>query len=470
MSLLNIDRFARVANARYEPSQAAQDGRLRDAPFTPSTDSRTLRAGDTFVCLRGPNHDGHRYADAAVRRGAIAVVADEGASLSPGVDTAILRVADTKRAYMAGAAEARSAAKRCTVVGVTGSVGKTTVKSMCAQLLRKDRATTETPENENNELGVSKACYALDESTRAAVIEMGARAAGEIAELVDVAKPDIGILTNVGEAHLEFYESREALARTKFALFSRGARAVLNAADEWSRRLAAESGVERSAVWVRLCGDPRTQGLALEAGVPKDGAVPLTFGSSHALAPWRLVGEHHLRDALLAAGAAILAGMTFETVAGLIGSLALPSGRFERHVLPSRAIVIYDAYNASPTSVASALSAFAEVPAKRRIAVLGSMAELGAEAPAQHEATGAAAARSGIDALYCGGAFAERLAAGAQAAGMSSDRISLFADNTGVAALLRERIGDGDAVLLKGSRVQRMEEILDALLGDSKAS
>jgi UDP-N-acetylmuramoyl-tripeptide--D-alanyl-D-alanine ligase len=470
MSLLTIERFARAAGARFEPADGSKDLELADATFSPSTDSRTLARGETFVCLRGPNHDGHRYADAAIRRGAIAVVAAEGAALASTVTVPVLRVADTKRAYMAGAREARSQAKRCSIVGVTGSVGKTTVKTMCSQLLRAERATIETPENENNELGVSKACYALDDATRAAVIEMGARAPGEIAELVDVARPDIGVLTNVGEAHLEFYESRDELARTKFALFSRGAKAVLNAADEWSRRLAAESGIERSAVWVRLCGDPKTQGIALEAGVPKDGRVPLTFGSSHALAPWRLIGEHHLRDALLAAGAAILAGMPFDKVAELIGSLALPSGRFERHVLANHAIVIYDAYNASPTSVASALSAFAQVPATRRIAVLGSMAELGADAPAQHEVTGAAAAHSGIDALYCGGAFAERLAAGARGAGMPPDRVALFADNAGVATLLRQQIGDGDAVLLKGSRVQRMEEILAALLADGNAS
>ncbi|HYK54213.1 MAG TPA: UDP-N-acetylmuramoyl-tripeptide--D-alanyl-D-alanine ligase, partial [Candidatus Eremiobacteraceae bacterium] len=462
--------FARVTSARFEPPDSSNDRQFIEATFSPSTDSRTLAKGETFVCLRGPNHDGHGYADVAVRRGAMAVVADEGAALAGNIDVPVLRVADTKRAYMAGAGEARAMAKRCTVIGITGSVGKTTVKSMCMQLLRAQRATIETPENENNELGVSKACYALDDSTRAAVIEMGARAPGEIAELVDVAKPDVGVLTNVGEAHLEFYKSREELARTKFALFSRGAKAVLNAADDWSRRLAAESGMEKSAVWVRLCGDPKTRGIALEAGVPKDGTVPLTFGSSHALAPWRLIGEHHLRDALLAAGAAILAGISFDKVAELIGSLALPSGRFEQHVLANRAIVIYDAYNASPTSVASALSAFAEVPATRRIAVLGSMAELGTDAPVQHEVTGATAARSGIDALYCGGMFAERLAAGARGAGMPSDRVALFADNAGVAALLRQQIGDGDAVLLKGSRVQRMEEILAALLADGKAS
>lgn len=464
MSVLTVGRFVRATGARFETAGARES--VEGAVFSPSTDSRTLVPGDTFVCLRGPNFDGHAFASAAVGRGAIAIVADDGARLPVDLRVPVVRVDDAKRAYVAGAAEARALARGCTIVGVTGSVGKTTVKSMCAQFLNVIKPTAETPANENNELGVSKACYALDDAVRAAVFEMGARAPGQIAELVDVARPDVGVLTNVGEAHLEFYRDRDELARTKFAIFSRGAKPVLSAADEWSRRLAAESGIGGSAVWVRLCGDPKTDGIALEAGVPKDGHVPLTFGSSHALARWRLIGEHHLRDALLAAGAAILAGLSFEHAAELMSTLELPAGRFEIHVLPNRAIVVYDAYNASPTSMAHALSAFAEIPAARRIAVLGSMAELGADAPAQHEWTGAAAARSGIDTLYCGGVFAERIAAGARSAGMSAERVALFADNAGVAATLRDRLRDGDAVLLKGSRVGRMEEILAALLAE----
>jgi UDP-N-acetylmuramoyl-tripeptide--D-alanyl-D-alanine ligase len=192
--------------------------------------------------------------------------------------------------------------------------------------------------------------------------------------------------------------------------------------------------------------------------------VPLTFGASHAYAHWGLLGDHHLRDALLAAGAAILAGLTFEEATGGFGGLRLPPGRFETHALPSRAVVVYDAYNASPTSMAQALLAFAQVPASRRIAVLGSMAELGADALAQHEATGAAAARAGVDELYCGGAFAYALAEGARRAGMDAARVSVFESNADVASMLRDRLGDGDAVLLKGSRVQKMEEILASLL------
>jgi UDP-N-acetylmuramoyl-tripeptide--D-alanyl-D-alanine ligase len=460
VSALTFEGFIEATRA---VADAATD--LRDRPFMPCTDTRLLQRGETFVCLRGPHFDGHAFIGAAVERGAIAVVADARGDVPAQLPIPVLRVSDTKAAYMLGAAAARRLV-RCSVIGVTGSVGKTTVTAMCAQLLERHRRVLATPHNENNEIGVSKLCYELASGVApdVAVVEMGARGPGQIAQLVDIASPEIGILTNVGEAHLEFFEDRAALAKTKWELFGKGARPVLNAADEWSRSLAASAGVESEAVWVRLCGDPRNEGLTLESGVPRDGRVPLTFGASHAYAPWHLLGEHHLRDALLAAGAAILAGLTFEEAAAGFGSLRLPPGRFEMHALPSRAVVVYDAYNASPTSMAHALLAFAQVPAARRIAVLGSMAELGADAPAQHEATGAAAARAGVDALYCGGAFAQALADGARKAGMDAGRVEVFASNEDVATLLRERLGEGDAVLLKGSRVQKMEEILASLL------
>ena len=458
MSGLTFGQFIHAAGARAD---AAVD--LSALPFIPSTDSRTLRRGETFVCLRGPNFDGHRFIQAAVDAGAVAAVVENGAELGPHASLPLVRVADTKAAYLQGAAAARRLA-RCTVVGVTGSVGKTTVTAMCAQLLGRRRRVLATPANENNELGVAKLCYALSGAPDVAVIEMGARGPGQIAQLVDLALPDIGVLTNVGEAHLEFFEDRAALAKTKWELFGAGARPVLSAADEWSRSLAATAGLGKRALWIRLCGDPHAEGLTFESGVPTDGRVPLTFGASHAYAPWHLVGDHHLRDALLAAGAAILAGLTFEEAIDGFGDLRLPPGRFEMHVLPSRAVIVYDAYNASPTSMVHALLAFAQVPAARRIAVLGSMAELGADAPAQHESTGAAAARAGVDALYCRGEFAEALAAGARTAGMSAKSVTVMASNADVAAALRATLRDGDAVLLKGSRVQKMEEILTALL------
>jgi hypothetical protein len=223
-------------------------------------------------------------------------------------------------------------------------------------------------------------------------------------------------------------------------------------------------------MWVRLCGEPETAGLTLEAGEPRDGRVALSLGASHAFARWHLVGEHHLRDALLAAAAAVQCGLSFEEAIEGLGDLRLPPGRFELHALPQGATAIYDAYNASPTSMKHALHTFAALPGRRHIAVLGSMAELGSAARVGHEGTGAEAARAGVDELYCGGDHAQTLAQGALAAGLAPTAVHTYVTNAEIAQTLNERLREGDVVLLKGSRIQRMEEILDALIATPAAA
>ncbi len=445
------------------------DGLPLDARFVPGTDSRTLQAGQAFVCLRGPSFDGHDFIAAAVAKRCSAVVIDDAVKVPADCAAPRILVADTKQAYLKGAAAARQLVKTRTIA-VTGSNGKTTTTAMAAQLIRPSRRILATPHNENNELGVAKMCYALDDGVDAAVMEFGARHPGEIAQLVDIALPDIAVLTNIGEAHIEYFGSEEELAQTKFAIFGRNAKAVCNAADEWTRRLAAQSGIDRRALWIRLCGDPQAPGLTLEAGTPREGRVPITFGSSHRYAAWRLVGEQHLRDALLAAGAALSIGLDLDEVIAGFGDLRLPPGRFEIHDLDCGAKVVYDAYNASPTAVIHALRAFVALPATRRVAVLGSMAELGPHALEQHERTGTAAARCGIDLLFCGGEYREALAKAALRAGMSAAHIGIYDDNADITATLERTLRSGDAVLLKGSRIQRMEEILTALLASNVAA
>ncbi|HEV2908850.1 MAG TPA: UDP-N-acetylmuramoyl-tripeptide--D-alanyl-D-alanine ligase [Candidatus Eremiobacteraceae bacterium] len=459
MNRLTLSRFLEASGGRLT------GGEFDDAlPFIPSTDSRTLRRGETFIALRGPNFDGHQYVKAAVEAGAVAVVVDRADALPRDSAVPAVTVDDTKRAYLLGAAAARRLASGTILVGVTGSAGKTTTKAFAAQLIGRVRRVIATPMNENNELGVAKLCYALDDSVEVAIAEFGARHPDEIAQLVEMAAPDVGVLVNIGESHLEFFTDREQLARTKFAIFGAGARPVCNAADEWSRRLAAEAGIVERALWVRLCGEPEMAGLMLEAGVPRDGRVALSLGASHAFAAWHLIGEHHLRDALLAVGAALQCGVRFEDAIEGVGDLRLPPGRFELHSLPSGATAVYDAYNASPTSMRHAFGAFASLPAARRIAVLGSMAELGADAAAGHERTGADAASAGIDVLYCSGDHAQAIARGALDAGMAPTSVHTYVTNAEISKTLRDQLREGDAVLLKGSRVQRMEEILDALL------
>jgi len=462
VSGLTIGEFVALSGGRLvgEALRAA-------AAFAPSTDSRTISSGESFVCLRGAHFDGHAFIAQALARGAAAVVVDDVSALPVPCPVPAVATADAKQAYLRGAAALRSRSQ-AVVVGVTGSTGKTTTKEFTRQLLERSFRVLATHDNENNELGVAKVCYQLlrgapGSGPEIAVAEMGARHPGEIAELVEIARPDVGVLTNVGEAHLEFFENQAELARTKFALLERGARGVCSAADEWTRRLAAQAGIEKTTLWVRRCGDPTAPGLTLEAGVPQSGQVPLTLGASHAFAGWHLIGEHHLQDALLAVGAALHCGLTFEAAIAGLGELRLPPGRFELHRLPGGATVIFDAYNASPAAVAYALRALGEVPAQRRIAVLGSMAELGALAESRHEQTGAAAATAALFKLYCGGEHAAALANGALRAGMPRDAVATFHSNEEIAATLRAELQAGDAVLLKGSRVQRMEQILDAL-------
>lgn len=455
---LTFARFLEVSGGRFIADAAALP-----ADFRPSTDSRTIQRGEVFLCLRGPDFDGHDFIAGAIERGAAAIVVDDDAKVPRPAAVPIVRVPDAKAAYLGGAAAARRAFGG-QVIAITGSTGKTTTKEFAAQIIGRRRRVVATANNENNELGVAKLCYRLGPDFDVAVAEFGARHPGEIADLVEVAAPDMGILTNIGEAHLEFFQDQNELARTKFALFGRGARPVCNAGDAWSRMLTAEAKLDAVTLWTRLVGDPLMAGIMLEAGVPRDGQIAVTFGASHAFADWRLPGEHNVRDALLAAGGAILAGLSFEEAVESFGELRLPPGRFERHTLPGGVALIYDAYNASPASMLQALQTFSAIEGARHIAVLGSMAELGRDAAQHHRTVGAAAARCGLNALYCGGEFADEIAKGAIGAGMAAANVSTFADNREISDRLRRSLSAGDCVLLKGSRVLKMEEILNSLL------
>lgn len=452
---LSFARFLEVSQGRF-----LADASALPSAFIPSTDSRTLNVGETFVCLRGPNFDGHEFIADAIARGAVACVVDDGSQVPRTISVPVVRVADAKAAYLVGAKAAR-ASFAGQLIAVTGSNGKTTTKDFAAQIIGARRRVAATPNNENNELGVAKLCYQLDERVDIAICEFGARKPGDIEQLVDMAAPSIGILTGVGEAHLEYFRDKEELARTKFAIFANGARPVCSASDTWSRMLAAEAKLDGSTLWVRLLGDPMMSGIMLEAGELRDGKVAITCGASHAFAAWTLPGVHNLRNALLATGAAILAGLSLQESLDTFGRLKLPAGRFESHALPSGATLVYDAYNASPSSMIASLETFARLPAQRRIAVLGSMAELGDQAAHMHRDLGASAARMGLDDLYCGGSFAAELAGGARGAGMRC--VHTFASNEEVAERLARDARQGDCILLKGSRVQKMEQILQRL-------
>ena len=446
----------------------AAAGTLFEAGVTPEdvrivTDTRTLEPGDTFLALRGPNFNGHDYTREAVARGAAMVVIDELQARVEGAPAML--VGSTNDAYMALAGAARSLFTG-RVIAITGSAGKTTTKVLLKQLLatRYGDRVLAAPANENNEVGVSRLLLNLsNERHDVAVVEMGARHAGDIAQLVAIARPEIGVLTNVGEAHLEIMGSRRELEDTKWAIFGLGARAVINAEDTVSTERAASlaepphwfAALDEAASFVAsarataLLG--RNRLIECAGGRTREYAVDV-----------RLPGVHNRANLAAALAGALEVGAGLETMIAALPGLELPEGRFQSIRLAGLPRIIFDAYNANASGVVAALDAFAQEPGARRIAVLGSMAELGDEAAELHERVGEHAAAK-VDALLVGGDFAETIARGAERAGFSSKSIVRFATNAQAAAWLRANARPEDVVLLKGSRKYKLEEIVEEL-------
>lgn len=429
------------------------------------TDTRSLQPGDTYVALRGERFDGHDFIGEARRRGAASIVVDRREAYDSQGPAALL-VDDTLQAYMALAGAARNLFKG-QVVAITGSAGKTTTKVFLAELLRAhygDRVAV-APANENNEIGVSKLLLGLsNERHDVAIVEMGARKVNDIATLVKIAKPETGILTNVGEAHLEIFGSRERLADEKWALFSGGASAILNADDPIS--VARAPQLPRPPHWFSVRDDSAEISPAARATVLVGTRRLALFeerGSGTYDVRVTVPGSHNRSNLAAAVAGALQLGVPAERIAEAIPNVRLPEGRFQTYALPAGWRIIYDAYNANASGTIAALDAFAEETPRRGIAVLGSMAELGDESVALHERVGAHAAGR-VDVLLVGGDFADAMARGAERAGLEKSHIVRVTSNAEAAAWLRAHARRGDAVLLKGSRKYKLEEIVEELM------
>ncbi len=446
----------------------ALNGTLFDADGAPnelrvSTDTRTIEKGDAFLALSGDRFNGHDYTAEAVKRGAALLIVDEADARVPG--TATILVERTRSAYIALAGVARDMFDG-RVIAVTGSTGKTTTKAFLTQLLAPKYANRviAAPGNENNEIGVGKLLLAASNKEHdAIVIEMGARQYGDVATLVAFAKPQVGILTNIGEAHLEIMGSRERLADTKWALFEKGARAVLNADDPVSVKRAD-----------RLAQAPHWFAARETEGAARPGRITALIGRSRALdregdrceeiaVDVTVPGIHNRANAAAAIAGALELGVTLKSMRDALAALRLPEGRFESFRMPGGWRIIYDAYNANASGTVAALDAFAMEKPHRAIAVLGSMAELGNESVKLHERVGAHAAKR-VDVLLVSGEYADALARGAAGSGFSSQMIVTVEDNAHAARWLREHARRGDVVLLKGSRKYKLEEIVEELM------
>jgi UDP-N-acetylmuramoyl-tripeptide--D-alanyl-D-alanine ligase len=422
-----------------------------------SIDTRTLAPGQLFVAIAGPNHDAHDYLAAAAERGAGGLLVAQRRALPAALRPAlpVLAVADTTGALGALAAGHRRGF-RGPLVGITGSNGKTTTKEMCAAILEVGAPTLKTRGNLNNQFGLPLTLLSRGAEHRRAVLELGTNHPGEIAALAAIARPSVGVVTNVGTAHIEHLGSREGIAREKGALLEAlpdDGTALVPAEDDFADVLAART---RARVLRFGAGgdvraervEPRPAGFAFRLCAP-EGAVAVNLAG---------LGETSVLDALAAAGAALAAGARLEEVAEGLARHRPVEGRLERRELPGGVVLIDDSYNANPQSMEVALRLLAGC-AGRRIAVLGDMGELGEVAAKAHEEAGRLAASLGIDFLVAAGSQAERVAAGAREGGMDPARIATAPDADAAAAPVRALLESGTTVLLKGSRAMRMERV-----------
>lgn len=429
-----------------------------------SIDSRTAGPGALFVALRGEVHDGHDHVRQAIERGAVAVMAEQLVA-----DTPCLVVPDSWRglADLAGLVRDRVDP---TVIGVTGSVGKTTTKDMVAAACLGVGPTVAAVGSFNNEAGVPLTLLGCEADTAVLVAELGARGRGHIAELVRTVKPDIGIVTAVAGVHLELFGDIRDIEDTKAELvegLGADGVAILNLDDPAVARMATRTDARVLGVSIdgRTDADVRATSISLD-----ERACATVFASLHdveVVIHVPVAGRHHARNALLALAAAVAAGADPDDAATRIGQAVVSAGRAHVRTLGGL-VVLDDAYNANPTSTLAALATLAalDVPG-RRIAVLGVMAEIGDTHVAEHERVGREVAGV-VDALIVVGDEAAGLADGAIGAGLRD--VHRVADADAAGEVLDQLARDGDAVLVKASRVARLEAVVAHLATREAAS
>jgi UDP-N-acetylmuramoyl-tripeptide--D-alanyl-D-alanine ligase len=441
-------------------------GVLHDGPAdarvtTWSIDSRTLEPGACFVALTAAR-DGHDFVADAVARGATAVLV--GHPVPDTADAAVVVVDDPLAALGRLGAHARRVMAPSRVVGVTGSAGKTGTKDLVAAALRGTGPVHASPGSYNNEAGVPLTLLAAPPDTDTVVLEMGARAHGDIAALCAIARPTAGVITNIGMAHAGLLGGRAGIAQAKGELFEAlppDGVAVLDADDAASGGLAARTAARVLRVSARdtAAADVRARDVSLDAELRPSFSVESAWGNAHV--HLSVHGDHQVVNALLAAAVALDAGVAPVAVAAGLEAVRPAPWRMEVLHAPRGVLVLHDAYNANPSSTEVALRALAQIDTKgRRVAVLGEMRELGAHSEEEHARIGRMVADLGIDELVAVGPETAPLAA---AAGGGDVDVEVVADATAALEALLATIGPGDSVLVKGSRAVGLERVAHAL-------
>jgi UDP-N-acetylmuramoyl-tripeptide--D-alanyl-D-alanine ligase len=412
-----------------------------------ATDTRLLEAGEIFIALVGDNFDGHNFVDAAITKGAIAIIVDRDLKLKT-IPQFI--VSDTLAAYQKIAQWWRNQLE-IPVIGVTGSVGKTSTKELIAGVLSTQGKVLKTQGNFNNEIGVPKTLLQITPEHDYAVIEMAMRGEGEIALLSDLVCPTIGIITNVGTAHIGRLGSREAIARAKCELVAQmpeSSVAILN----YDYPLLLDTAKK---VWQ---GKTITYGMTggdIQGKINGDTVETLGLNL-----PLPLPGEHNASNYLAAVAVAQVLNIDLAALAAGI-NVELPKGRSHRYDLPNDVVVLDETYNAGLESMLAALQMLKETPGKRHIAVLGTMKELGEYSPQLHRQVGEKAQELALDLLFIlvDGTATQEIVRGA-----GNLATECFSDRASLTSKLKQIMRSGDRILCKASNSVGLNQVVEELI------
>jgi UDP-N-acetylmuramoyl-tripeptide--D-alanyl-D-alanine ligase len=446
------------------------------------TDSRQAQAGDLFFALRGEHFDGHNFLDDAARKGAVAVVVEVGREKGEGrkekaglpgrpalalrtshLGCAVVAVADTRKALGRLAAEYRKDFG-LPITAIGGSNGKTTTKDLVASVVKQKLATVWSEASFNNDIGVPLTLLKLGKTHQAAVLEVGTNHPGELAPLVKMIQPRYGVITSIGREHLEFFGDLAGVAREQAALgelLPAQGKLFVNGDDAWTEGIA---GRTRAAV-VRAGFSDANDWRVRELRADQHG---VTFRVESPVADFageyrtHLLGRHQVLNALFAVAVGVELGLGREEIQRGLAECKAAKMRLQLWELNGGVQVLDDTYNANADSMVAALQTLQDLPCQgRRVAVLGEMAELGAHSEAAHEEVGRRAAELGVGQLFAVGKMAALMARGARRAGLN--RVLEFADVETAATAVKSFLKSGDLLLLKASRVARLERITERL-------
>jgi len=459
---LRLSEIARITGGRiYRGIDDAPADPLVDGPVV--TDSREAAAGSLYIARIGQAMDGHQFVAAARARGAVAALTSR-----PVADLPCVVVEDVQAALFELARALVERSSRTLVIGITGSSGKTSTKDLLSSVLQHHGETVANVGSLNSEVGVPLTVCRITPNTAYLVLEMGSRGIGHITYLSRMAPPRIGVVLNVGTAHIGEFGTREAIGTAKAELVQclpATGFAVLNADDPIVAAMASQTRADVLLVGRSAGATVRATEISLDLQarasftlVTDQGSAPVALG---------LHGEHHVGNALAVAAVALAVGMSLQAVAAALGEARpLSRWRMEVHERPDGVTIINDAYNANPDSTRAALNALATMGQGRRTwAVLGEMRELGSDSITEHDALGRLAVRLNVTRVVAVGDGTQPIDKAARHAGSSPAESTWVPDIEAAYDLLRQRLAPGDIVLLKSSHDAGLRLLGDRLLG-----